>query len=71
MTGGLHGSDLIILAARPSVGKTAFAINLAVNVAKQKKSVLFFSLEMGNEQLYNRILAICSKLSAKKLKRII
>lgn len=68
MTGGLHGSDLIILAARPSVGKTAFAINLAVNVAKQKKSVLFFSLEMGNEQLYNRILAICSKLSAKKIK---
>ena len=44
ITGGLHGSDLIILAARPSVGKTAFAINLAYNVAKQNKKVLFLSL---------------------------
>lgn len=68
ITGGLHGSDLLILAARPAVGKTAFAINLAINVAKQKKTVLFFSLEMGNEQLYNRILSICSGLSAKKIK---
>lgn len=68
ITGGLHGSDLLILAARPAVGKTAFAINLAINVAKQNKTVLFFSLEMGNEQLYNRILAICSKLPAKKIK---
>lgn len=68
ITGGLHGSDLIILAARPSVGKTAFAINLAYNVAKQNKKVLFFSLEMGNEQLYTRILALSSGIEARKIK---
>ena len=70
ITGGLHGSDLVILAARPSVGKTAFAINLVLNVAKQKKKVLLFSLEMGTEQLYNRMLAIVSGIDAKKIKEL-
>lgn len=68
MTGGLHGSDLIILAARPAVGKSAFAINLACNVAKQKKTVLFFSLEMTGEQIYDRILSISSELSLKNIR---
>ncbi len=59
MTAGLQQSDLIILAARPSMGKTALAINIATNVAlKQKKAVAIFSLEMAREQLVMRM--ICS-----------
>ncbi len=59
LTLGLQPSDLIIVAARPSVGKTAFALNLALNVAgaKEKPHVAFFSLEMGNEQLVMRLLS--------------
>ncbi len=59
MTSGLNNSDLIILAARPAMGKTAFSLNLLLNVAKiENKSVLFFSLEMSSSQLYQRLLAI-------------
>lgn len=58
-TSGLNNSDLIILAARPAMGKTAFSLNLLLNVAKKEnKSVLFFSLEMSSSQLYQRLLAI-------------
>ena len=57
ITSGLNKSDLIVLAARPAMGKTAFALNLLLNVAKNK-SVLFFSLEMSSSQLYQRLLAI-------------
>jgi len=56
---GLHPGDLVILAARPSVGKTAFALNVAVNAAKKDTSVAIFSLEMGSEQLIQRVL--CSE----------
>lgn len=56
--GGLHKSDLIILAARPSVGKSAFAISLSRHASvKEKKSVLFFSLEMPAVQIIERVLA--------------
>ncbi|WP_022819962.1 replicative DNA helicase [Fusobacterium russii] len=59
MTSGLNNSDLIIIAARPAMGKTAFSLNLLLNVAKiENKSVLFFSLEMSSSQLYQRLLAI-------------
>ena len=68
MTGGLHGSDLMILAARPAMGKTAFALNLAISVAKQNKHVLVYSLEMGNEQLFDRILSITAGIRLKSLK---
>ena len=56
---GLNRSDLIILAARPGMGKTSFALNLAVNVAKtyRTKSVCIFSLEMSKEQLVSRIMS--------------
>ena len=60
--GGLHKSDLIILAGRPSMGKTALATNIAYNASKhilkreEKSSVAFFSLEMSSEQLSTRIL---------------
>lgn len=58
MTAGLQRSDLIILAARPAMGKTTLVTNLAYNVATiEKKPVLFFSLEMGKEQLVDRMLA--------------
>lgn len=56
-TGGLHPGDLFILAGRPSMGKTAFATNIAENVALNNNPVLMFSLEMSSEQLANRTLA--------------
>ena len=56
---GFKDGDLIILAARPGVGKTAFALNMAVNAAKEGKKVAFLSLEMSNSQLVQRIL--CSE----------
>ena len=55
---GLHGSDLIILAARPAVGKTSFAMNIVENVALDGHSCAVFSLEMGKEQLVQRM--VCS-----------
>ena len=58
--GGLKGSELIILAARPGMGKSAFALNIATHVAKKEKvPVLIFNLEMGKDQLTDRI--ICSE----------
>ena len=65
---GLHRGDLIILAARPSVGKTAFALNLAVNAARSGVSVGVFSLEMAAEQLVMRILSSESRVDGQKLR---
>lgn len=65
MTAGLQRSDLIILAARPAMGKTTLVTNLAYNVATlNKQSVLFFSLEMSKEQLIDRMLADVSGVDA-------
>lgn len=65
MTAGLQRSDLIILAARPSMGKTTLVTNLAYNVATvAKQPVLFFSLEMSKEQLVDRMLADASGVDA-------
>ena len=62
---GLQRSDLFILAARPSMGKTAFVLNLAHNVAVQaKEPVLVFSLEMSKEQLVDRLLSMQSGVDA-------
>ncbi len=60
---GLRGGDLVILAARPGVGKTSFALNLAVNAAKARFPVAFFSLEMSNSQLVQRVM--CSEARIK------
>lgn len=78
MLGGMQNSDLLILAGRPSMGKTALAINLAVNAckalnrdaedAKDKKAVGFFSLEMSADQLSARILSMESSINASKFK---
>ena len=58
LSGGLGRSDLIILAARPGMGKTSFALNIATNVAKRQKiPVAIFSLEMGKDQIVSRILS--------------
>jgi replicative DNA helicase len=54
---GWHSPDLVIIAARPATGKTAFALNLATNLAKQQIPVAFFSLEMSAEQLATRVLS--------------
>jgi replicative DNA helicase len=65
MTAGLQRSDLVILAARPAMGKTTLVTNLAYNVATvAKQSVLFFSLEMSKEQLVDRMLADASGVDA-------
>lgn len=69
VTGGWQPSDLIILAARPSVGKTAFALNLARNAAVEHHfPVAFFSLEMSSLQLAKRLMVSESGLSADKIK---
>lgn len=69
-TAGFHKSDLIILAARPAMGKTALALNFARNVAAiNKKAVLLFSLEMSKEQLINRMLSDASGISSFDLER--
>ena len=68
VTAGFHKSDLIILAARPAMGKTALALNFASNVAHiNNKAVLVFSLEMGKQQLINRMLSDASGIDSFKL----
>lgn len=69
MLAGLQRSDLFIIAARPSMGKTAFVLNLAHNIATQaKEAVLIFSLEMSKEQLVDRLLAMESGVDAWALR---
>ncbi|HHX8482788.1 TPA: replicative DNA helicase [Vibrio diabolicus] len=68
-TAGLQGSDLVIVAARPSMGKTTFAMNLCENAAmQQEKPVLIFSLEMPAEQLMMRMLASLSRVDQTKIR---
>ncbi|MEL7287705.1 MAG: DnaB-like helicase C-terminal domain-containing protein, partial [Pseudomonadota bacterium] len=68
-TAGLQGSDLVIVAARPSMGKTTFAMNLCENAAMdQDKPVLIFSLEMPAEQLMMRMLASLSRVDQTKIR---
>jgi replicative DNA helicase len=69
LTSGLQNSDLIILAARPSMGKTAFALNIARNVAiNENKLVAVFSLEMSKEQLSMRLLTSEARVNSDRLK---
>ncbi len=73
--GGMHKSDLLIIAGRPSMGKTALATNIAFNAAKKiqndgrKSSIAFFSLEMSSEQLSTRILAEQSRIKSNDIRR--
>ena len=67
MTSGLHENQLIIVAARPAMGKTVFALNIATNVALHtNKSVALFNLEMGAEQLANRMLSSVGQIEGRK-----
>ena len=73
--GGLHQSDLIIIAGRPSMGKTSLATNIAFNAAKniqdngKKSSVAFFSLEMSSEQLSTRIISEQARIGSNDIRR--
>ncbi|HDN97744.1 MAG TPA: replicative DNA helicase [bacterium] len=71
MTTGLHPSDLIIIASRPSMGKTALACNIALNltVGVEKYPILIFSLEMSKEQLVQRMLCAEAKINLKNLRQ--
>ncbi|MFC1571631.1 replicative DNA helicase, partial [Candidatus Margulisiibacteriota bacterium] len=69
LTAGFQNADLIIIAARPAVGKTAFALNVALNLAIRKKiPVAVFSLEMSKEQLAQRMLCSEAEINAQRLK---
>lgn len=69
MTSGWQNSDLVILAARPAMGKTAFALSMAKNIAvDQKIPVAFFSLEMANVQLVNRLIVNVCEITGDKIK---
>ncbi len=68
-TAGMQPSDLVLIAARPSMGKTAFVLNIAQHVAfKLEQPVAIFSLEMSKEQLVNRLFSLESKVDAQKLR---
>jgi replicative DNA helicase len=70
LLGGLQRSDLVILAARPSVGKTSLALSFAHNAAKKYgQRVAFFSLEMANEQVVQRLIAAETGINAQRLRR--
>jgi replicative DNA helicase len=69
MTGGLHGGDLCIIAARPSMGKTALALNIAQHVAlKLKQTVAIFSLEMSQESLLTRMLCAAARVDSQRFR---
>lgn len=69
LTSGLQPSDLILIAARPSMGKTAFVLNIAQHIAvREKQAVAFFSLEMSKEQLVQRMLCAEAPIDAQRLR---
>ncbi|MFZ1748663.1 MAG: replicative DNA helicase [Saprospiraceae bacterium] len=68
MTNGWQPSDLIIMAARPGMGKTAFTLSLAKNAAESGKAIAFFSLEMANVQLVQRLISMETEINSNKLR---
>ena len=68
MTSGLQPSDLIIIAGRPSMGKTSFALNIAYNIARQNLPVAVFSLEMSKEQLTQRLLSSETNIESNRIR---
>ncbi len=68
LTSGLHGSEFIVVAARPAMGKTAFAVNLATNIAISGKTVALFNLEMSAEQLAMRMISSIGHVEGSKLR---
>ena len=70
ITLGLQEGDLILVAGRPSMGKTAFALSMAANFIQNGLPVLFFSMEMSNRSIMYRVLSIISKVDLKKLQQV-
>ena len=68
ITNGLHGGELIVLAARPGVGKSALSMNIVEHVAKQDKTVAIFSLEMSKQQIIERLLSAMSTVPLEYIK---
>ena len=71
LTSGWQNSDLIIIAARPAMGKTAFVLSMALNIAMQNNPVAVFSLEMINQQLVNRLISNACEISGVKSRVVI
>lgn len=69
LLGGVRGGDLIVLAARPHVGKSAFALNIATNAAKSGAAVVYFSMEMSVYHVKQRILCSEARVSLRRLRR--
>ncbi len=69
MTGGLQPGELIIVAARPSMGKTSFALNLTERVANHRAAVAFFSLEMSNQQVIQNMLCCRSQIDGQAMRK--
>lgn len=69
LTGGMQPSDLVILAARPGMGKTAFVLNIATNAAMAGRKVAIFTLEMSKEQLMSRVLATVARVDSSRLRK--
>jgi replicative DNA helicase len=68
LTSGFHSGELTVVGARPGMGKTTFALNIAYNIASQEKKVLFFSLEMGKKQLSLRTYSMISEIPLSKIR---
>ena len=68
LSGGFHRSDLILIGARPGMGKTSFALNVARNMAFKGRKTVFFSLEMSNEQLAQRIISTEARIHSTKFR---
>jgi len=69
LLGGFRGGDLIVLAARTSVGKTAMALNIAINAAKVGTTIAFFSLEMPSQQVVQRLLSAEANIDSSKMRK--
>lgn len=69
MTSGFQPGDLVVIAARPSMGKTTFVLNCALNAAKTGKTILFFSLEMAKEQIVTNLLCCEARVDAGRVRR--
>lgn len=67
--GGLEGGDVIVIGARPAVGKSAFATQIAMNLAKSKKRVALYNLEMSDKQVYERLLSRNSGIGLTRIRR--